>query len=241
MSSAWVIGAFASALGIGVGGILAWILKGMQQRFAFIYAICAGMIMGLLFLEMIPESIELGGWVVLAIGITAGIVLFLLIHRLMDNIIIITNSAQKDVFVRSGVLLTISIAIHNFPVGMALGPTIGTEIGSMMVTTLILHNIPEGIIIFTPLFLAGFGILTWLLFTAILAVPIAAGALIGQQFTIGIPSITAFLINLAIAIIFLVAIKEIGSQAIKNSSIFYAIGVGMIGFGSIYIYLYLVS
>lgn len=35
MSAAWLIGAFASALGIGVGGGLAWIMKGVSTWFCF--------------------------------------------------------------------------------------------------------------------------------------------------------------------------------------------------------------
>ena len=42
---------------------------------------------------MIPESIELGGWVILLGGIAIGLVLFQSIHLLMDKII--TNSHQK--------------------------------------------------------------------------------------------------------------------------------------------------
>ncbi|MEM5613722.1 hypothetical protein AAHB43_03255 [Staphylococcus pseudintermedius] len=57
--------ALASALGIGVGGGLAWIMEGFQSGHGFIYSLCAGLIIGLLFFEMIPESIELGGWVIL--------------------------------------------------------------------------------------------------------------------------------------------------------------------------------
>ena len=51
---------------------------------------------------MIPESIELGGWVILLGGIAIGLVLFQSIHLLMDKITIITNSHQKDIFVRWG-------------------------------------------------------------------------------------------------------------------------------------------
>ncbi|WP_227001829.1 ZIP family metal transporter [Virgibacillus necropolis] len=241
MGTAWIIGAFASALGIGVGGALAWIMKGFQQGFVFIYSLCTGLIMGLLFLEMIPESIELGGWTVLAFGLAAGLLLFIYIHRFMGKITIITDNHQKDIFVRSGVLLTMSIAIHNFPVGIALGSTIGTDIGNLMLTTLVLHNIPEGIIIFTPLFLAGFGFLTFLLFTIIIALPIAAGSLLGQLFDSGIPSLLAFIINLAIAVIFMVAVKEIFWGAVKNSTVVYCSIIGMFGFGIIYLYVTLIN
>jgi len=237
MGVAWMIGAFASAIGIGVGGGLAWIMKGVQHGFNFIYALCTGLIIGLLFLEMIPESIKLGGWFVLMTGVAAGLLLFIYIHRLMNKITIITDSHQKDIFVRSGVLLTISIAIHNFPVGISLGTTIGTDFGSLMLTTLVLHNIPEGIIIFTPLFLAGFGFLTWFLFTTVTALPIAIGSLVGRSFNIGMPFLLAFMINIAIAIIFIVAIKEIFGEAVRHSSVVYCTGIGMLGFGIIYLYL----
>lgn len=237
METAWLIGASASAFGIGVGGGLAWILKELQHSFVFIYSLCTGLIMGLLFLEMIPESIELGGWPVLAFGTAAGFLLFVYIHRFMDKITIITDSHQKDIFVRSGVLLTISISIHNFPVGIALGPTIGTDIGDTMLTTLVLHNIPEGIIIFTPLFLAGFGLLTWILFTTVIAIPIALGSLLGRFIDIGMPILLALMINLSIAIIFMVALKEIYWEAVKHSSIFYSSVIGLFGFGITYLYL----
>lgn len=241
MSAAWMIGAFASAIGIGVGGGLAWIMKGVQRGFSFIYALCTGLIIGLLFLEMVPESIELGGWFVLVTGIAVGLLLFIYIHHLMNKITIITDSHQKDIFVRSGVLLTISIAFHNLPVGISLGSTIGTDIGNFMLTALVLHNIPEGIIIFTPLFLAGFGFLTWVLFTIVISLPIAIGSLLGQFFDIGMPFLLAFMINIAIAIIFVVAVKEIFGEAIRHSSVVYCIGIGIFGFGIIYLYLTFLS
>ncbi|WP_404451227.1 iron permease [Virgibacillus necropolis] len=241
MSTAWIIGTLASALGIGVGGGLAWIMKGFQQGFVFIYSLCTGLIMGLLFLEMIPESIELGGWAILAFGVATGLILFQYIHHFMDKITIITNSHQKDIFVRSGVLLTISIAIHNFPVGIALGSTIGTDFGGLMLTTLVLHNIPEGIIIFTPLFLAGFGFFTWVLFTSLISFPILIGSVLGQFFEIGMTPLLAFIINLAITVIFMVAIKEIFGEAVKNSSLWFCSMIGIIGFGMISIYLFLLN
>ncbi|MFD1849678.1 ZIP family metal transporter [Oceanobacillus bengalensis] len=237
MGTAWIISAFASALGISIGGGLAWIMKGFQRGFGFIYSLCAGLIVGLLFLEMIPESIELGGWIILAIGIAIGLLLFQYIHQLMDKITIITDSHQKDIFVRSGVLLAFSIAFHNFPVGIVLGPTMGTDIGGLMLTTLVLHNIPEGIIVFTPLFLAGFGIFTCVFITAIITLPIALGTLLGQSFNLGIPSLLAFMINLSIAIIFMVAVKEIFGEAVRNSTLLFSLVIGLFGFGIIYLYM----
>lgn len=241
MGVAWIYGVLASTLGIGVGSALAWTMKRIQRGFSFIYAFCTGIIIGLLFLEMIPESIELGGSFVLVIGITLGLLFYIYIHRLMKKIIIITDSYQKDIFVRSGVLLTISIALHNFPVGVSLGLTFGTDIGKYLLTTIILHNIPEGIIIFTPLFLAGFGFITWILFTAFITLPFVIGSIIGQLLNFGISVWLAFIINIAIAIIFVVVVKEIFGEAIRHSSVVYCIGIGIFGFGIIYLYLTFLS
>ena len=49
--------ALASALGIGVGGGLAWIMEGFQSGHGFIYS-CAGLIIGLLFFEMIRKVLN---------------------------------------------------------------------------------------------------------------------------------------------------------------------------------------
>ncbi|WP_194840961.1 ZIP family metal transporter [Filobacillus milosensis] len=237
MVSTWFIGAFASAIGISIGGGLAWMMKSIKRNFSFIYSICAGLIIGLLFLEMIPESIELGGWIILFVGILIGILIFQYIHKMFDKITIITDSHQKDMFIRSGVLLTISIAIHNFPVGVALGSTLGTDLGNSILTTLVLHNIPEGIIIFTPLFLAGFGLFTWLLFTVLISVPIAVGSFVGQYLGAGVPILLALIINIAVTVIFMVAVKEIFGEAIKHSSIIKSLLFGVLGFVVIYLYL----
>lgn len=239
MNAAWAVGAIASGLGIGVGGGLAWILKGTQQSFGFIYSLCGGLILGLVFLEMIPESIKLGGPANLTVAGITGFFLFLFIHRFMDNITIITNSHQKDIFVRTGVILAVSVAIHNFPVGIALGSTIGSEIGGSILTTLVIHNIPEGIIIFTPLFLAGFGLFTWALFTVFITFPTALGSFLGQFSHINMPIIFSFIVNLAIAVIFMVAVKEILAEAMKKSPIWYCLLIGLTGFGLTYLYLVL--
>ncbi len=235
MGTAWIMGAFASGLGIGIGGIFAWIFKGVQQ--SFIYALCTGLIIGLLAFEMIPESLRLGGWGVFFVGAIAGITLFRCIHHSLDKVTIITRSPQKDIFVRTGIILTISISVHNFPMGFVLGSNIGSELAGAMVLTLLLHNIPEGIIIFTPLFLSGFGILTWMLCTMVVTLPIIIGSLLGQFIDISFPFLLAFIVNITISIILMVAIQEIFKESIKQSSWMYSLIVGMVGVGGIYLYL----
>ncbi len=234
MGPAWVMGAIASGVGLGIGGIFAWMMKGVQQ--SFIYSLCTGLIMGLLFFEMIPESLQLGGWIILLVGVMTGTALFRLIHRLMDNVTIITRSPQKDIFVRTGILLTLSISVHNIPTGIVLGAMEDTDMGNVILLTLFLHNIPEGIIIFTPLFLAGFGMGTWMVCTVIVSFPIAMGSLFGHFIGMDFPYLLAFVVNITISVIFMVAIQEIFKESVKQSSMLYSLIVGIVGLAVIYLF-----
>ncbi|WP_339215088.1 ZIP family metal transporter [Ornithinibacillus sp. FSL M8-0202] len=236
MAFIWLSGVIASALGISAGGGLAWFMKRIHGSVSFLYSLCGGLIIGLLFIEMIPKSIQLGGWVIFALGTATGVILYLCIHRVINMITLVTNTQRKVLLLRTGVLLTISIAMHNFPVGLALGAAIGTEIGKPMLLTILLHNIPEGVIIFTPLFLAGYGFFTWLVITAVLTVPVAIGSLLGLFITAEVPFLFAFMINLAISMIFIVAVKEMVWEAMKKSSIWYGLLVSLFGITLVYMY-----
>lgn len=237
----WLSGVIASALGISVGGGLAWFMNRIHGSVVFLYSLCGGLIIGLLLIEMIPKSIQLGGWVMLLLGTATGIILYLCIHRVINMIILVTATQQKVLLLRTGVLLTISIAMHNFPVGLALGAAYGTEIGNALLLTILLHNIPEGVIIFTPLFLAGYGFFTWLVISAVLTVPVAIGSLLGLFITAEVPLLFAFMINLAISMIFMVAVREIVWEAMKKTSIWYCLLVGLFGITMVYMYFTLIS
>ncbi|CAK6471648.1 Zinc transporter ZupT [Peribacillus frigoritolerans] len=237
MGTAWIMGFFASAIGTGFGGGFAWMLKGFHKKISTVYALCAGMLMGLLFLEMFPESIDMGGWIPLLFGIIVGWTLFQSFHLLMHKITIVTGNPQKDVFVQTGLLLSLSIAVHNFPIGVAIGAADGSLISKEMMMTLAFHNIPEGIIIFTPLFLAGLRLVTWILCTLSIATPVAIGALIGEFVGRGNQWLLAFMINIALAIILMVTVKEIFKESVKHSSVVYSSLIGTIGFLVIYFYL----
>ncbi|EQB95268.1 hypothetical protein GA8_12535, partial [Geobacillus sp. A8] len=120
--------------------------------------VCSGMIFGLVTMEILPESIEIGGWFIAIVGLIFGYFIYKHLEKVSHHVIIITNDAKKDLFVHSGLFLTFSIALHNFPTGIALGANTHDSLTKPMMTAIMLHNIPEGIAVFTPLLMAGFGI-----------------------------------------------------------------------------------
>ncbi|MEW9502770.1 ZIP family metal transporter [Jeotgalibacillus marinus] len=235
MSSMWLLGFVSTAVGIGIGGLLAWLLKGFQKSIDTIYALCSGLILGLMSLEIIPAAIQLGDWIIFFLGFLAGILLFELLHTVSHKITLITNSPEKDLFIHTGFLLSLSIAVHNFPLGMILGSS-DSSMSTSLLHTLILHNVPEGMILFTPLFLAGLGFYTWFWFSVLVAVPVGIGSFVGSLIGINHPFLWAFTISLTAGIIFMVTIKEILRESTKHSSLIYCLVISMLGFICILIY-----
>ena len=53
---------------------------------------------------------------------------------------------------RLGVLMSITMTLHNFPEGFAVGFSALTDVGPIVALAIAVHNIPEGIIIGAPIF-----------------------------------------------------------------------------------------
>lgn len=230
------IGFFVTALGIGIGGLLALALKGNKKGVATTYALCAGLILGLICIEIIPESLTLGGWVIFILGCSTGVLVFFLSHKLSHRVIIITDNPRKDLFIHTGLLLTLSISIHNFPMGIAFGSSQNTGISQSILQTLFLHNIPEGIALFTPFFLAGLKLNSMILLTSIVSLPVGVGAIIGFIPGTDHSQLWAYIISLAVGMMTMVTIKEIYAEALKQSSLVFSLL--MTGIGALFIGIY---
>lgn len=232
MSLVWVVGYLSTSLGFSIGGIIAWLLRGVQRRIDTIYSICAGLILGLLSFELSPEAIDLGSWITFIAGFMAGVILFKVIHR-ASNILLPKKVQDNHLSLRTGILLMLSITFHNLPIGIVLGANQSSALNQSLLQTLLLHNIPEGIIVFTPLFMAGLGIWTWFLISLIVASPVGIGAYFGSSFGIGNPMMWSFSVSLAVGTIYMVTVKEILMESIKDSSSSRVFLLALFGFAGI--------
>lgn len=224
MNDIWFVGFIATFLGVGIGGVLSYFISGFKRSVGTIYAVCTGLIFGLISFEIAPEAIELGNWFVLSVGFIAGIILFRLIHS------ILTSQFHKRPDLKSGVLLTLIISLHNLPIGVILGTSGQLELTTALLQTLILHNIPEGMILFTLLFISGFRFRTLFLLSFIVAIPVAVGAFIGGVIDVQNNLLWAFLISLTVGTIYMVTIKEILPESRRHSSSRYSLLVTVISF-----------
>ena len=233
----WLLGFLWTSAGIFIGGMIAWLFKGINQRAHIIYALCTGVILGLISFEILPEAVESGGWLSTMIGFVLGMMLFKVLHSRLHFKQDKESHAKKKLYIRTGILLMLSFAIHNLPIGITLGANEQPELTKALLQTLLFHSIPEGIILFIPLILAGFNIFTVLIISLLVSMPVALGVFIGS-FLVH-PLLNTIFMSFAMGMIFIVTVSEILYPALHKSSVFKILCGTFIGFGVIGYYLHL--
>lgn len=235
----WLLGFLCTFLGLFIGGLIAWLFKGLHQRVDIFYGLCAGIIFGLISFEIFPEAVELGGWASTLLGFTIGIIIFAVLHNTLHSNESEKNIEKDNLYIRASLLLIFSLSIHNIPMGIILGANQGSDFTMALLQTLLFHSIPEGIILFTPLILAGKRMNLFIVFliTFIVSIPVALGIFIGDILGIVHQSINTILIGLTLGIIFMVTVSEILFPALIKSSAFKVLFWTMIGMGIIGVYM----
>lgn len=167
-------GLLVGIIGTGLGGVFSIFLGKDKKIFSFLLGITSGFMMFIVTFHLIPESFMLGGPLVTIISIIFGVLFVIFIQSSLKFL-------NRSATVISGLVLGISIAVHNFPEGLALGSSFFSlrELGFTLSLAMLLHNIPEGLAIAIPLKSKGVSPIKIILFTALTGIPTGIGALLG--------------------------------------------------------------
>lgn len=240
LASIWAMGTIFTAFGFGLGGIIAWGIRGLKKNTDAVLCLCAGLILGLLSFEVAPEAIELGNWFTFNGGFLAGVLLFNFLHGFFRFHVVSEKGGKKRVAFYTGMLLLIGISIHNIPIGISLGAAQDTSLSRSILQIILLHNIPEGMIVFTPLLVAGVRKRTLLIFTMLVSLPVAGGAYVGSKLGMDYPLLWSTFISLSIGMIYMVTVKEILIESIHEATSKQIFILTLLGFGLIGAYFALV-
>ena len=228
-----IIGFSVGGTGIGLGGLVACGLgKRCEKVLGLMLAVSAGMIFSLLFFELLPESFEVGGEITTILGIVAGSILIHLVGRVFHRVVIITGDFQRSLFIRSSILFALGVAVHNFPVGIALGAGLFNEprVGLDLATTMLFHNFPEGLALSLPMVFSDVNRIFVPVTASIVAIPAGIGSFLGYNLGSISPQTITFLFGVAIGTIFYVTWHEILGRARKQVvliSLLTCLGIGM--------------
>jgi ZIP family zinc transporter len=173
MDSSNVLTAFVltllAGLSTGIGSLIAFVANRTNKKFlCFSLGLSAGVMVYVSFMEMLPTAkTELVsvfgdrmGVLYMLLAFLGGIALITLIDFLVPEsgnpheIHGVEEMNKKDPLHRVGFIVALSIAIHNFPEGIA---TFTSALGSLdiaisITVAIAIHNIPEGIAVSVPVY-----------------------------------------------------------------------------------------
>lgn len=207
-----IIGFGIGGTGVGLGGLVACVLGRKCERvLGHMLAVMAGLIFSLIFLELLPSSFEAGGKVATILGIVSGLIITRKVERFFQRIVIITGDFQRSLFIRSGFLFAIAVAVHNFPIGLAMGAAMLNEprVGFDLATAMLFHNFPEGLAISLPMVFSDVNRVFIPVTAFFVAVPAGLGSFLGYSLGSVNPYVLSLLLGIAMGAIFYVTWHEI--------------------------------
>lgn len=160
--------AVLTALGVGGATIFGVLIGFIFQRVPHKYndailGFAGGIMLAAAILGLIVPSLEEGNIWITVIGILSGAIFLNIADKITPHLHHVTGVDQEthsesQNSLNKVMLFVIAIAIHNLPEGIAAGVGFGSENISNAITVAVgiaLQNIPEGMIIVSPLIMAG--------------------------------------------------------------------------------------
>lgn len=175
------IGFLTGMLGTGIGGFSIFLFPRPSRRFfSTILGITGGLMLSIVCFDLLPQAFLLGSLKIGIFGIISGVIAITLIDEIStsrDK----SHKNKKENFIKTGMLIGIGIAAHNFPEGLAIGSGFiaTTRLGIGLAFIIAIHNIPEGIAMATPMAIGGMGKFRIILYTILAGIPMGLGAFIG--------------------------------------------------------------
>ena len=179
-----IIGFISGMVGTGLGGAMVFFIKNPGKRFmGTLLGFTGGIMLAVVCFDLMPHAFEIGGMAAGFAGILFGVTAVCLTDILMPQIPEIKNitAGLDKTFIKSGIILGLGIALHNFPEGLAIGSgfAAGDAMGLSLALVIGLHDMPEGIAMAVPLRIGGINRLKIVVYTILAGIPTGIGALLG--------------------------------------------------------------
>lgn len=208
------LGTMTGVIGTGLGGIL--LALGRRPKggaLGFLLALSSGVMIAVVFVDLIPEALQLGNFSLTYLGLVLGVLALFLIRPLLPK-------DKSQGLAQTGLLIGIGIALHNLPEGLAIGAGYLTSphLGLSLALALCLHDIPEGMAMAAPLLAAGYPKNHVVLWTIAAGLPMGFGALLGALFGTISPATLASTLGFAAGAMLFLVFHELLPQAQRENN-----------------------
>ena len=181
-----LLGLFFGTFGTTIGGIIGVTFKNPSRKFlSFILQFAAGLMIAIICFELIPEALEISNISSVFIGIFVGVIAMVICDNLVKKIYSKREKRNKsgtsNSLLKTGIIVGIGLAIHNFPEGLAIGSGFESSIklGYSLALAIALHDIPEGISMSVPMKNGGMSKTKAVMLTLLSGVTTGIGAFFG--------------------------------------------------------------
>ncbi len=195
-----LMGLFFGAFGTTLGGVIGVRLKRTSNKFlSFILSFASGLMTAIICFELIPEALAISDLSIVVLGILIGIIMMIICDIFVDNkfnksnriVNKYNNSAKlkgvpvenntKNSLLKTGIIVSIGLAIHNFPEGLAIGSGFeaSLKLGLSLAIAICFHDIPEGISMAVPMKNGGMKVSKVIYYVVLSGLTTGLGAFIG--------------------------------------------------------------
>lgn len=180
-----LLGLFFGTFGTTLGGIIGIKFKNPSNKFlSFILSFASGLMTAILSFDLIPEALQISSVPNAIIGILLGIICMMICNVAVDKKFKMKNSKidTKRELLRTGIVTSIGLALHNFPEGLAIGSGFGASLtlGYSLAVAICIHDVPEGISMAVPMKNGGMNSGKVLFYVILSGITTGIGAFVGK-------------------------------------------------------------
>jgi len=141
-----------------LGSFIVFYIKNFRRiHLSFFLGMSAGAMIYISFMELLPTAVKSLGFVPANYSFFLGIVFIGIIDTIVPHHYqnyCFKNKIKYNKFMLTGFMVTLAIALHNFPEGIAvfMSSLKNPHFGILIAFATALHNIPEGVAIASPIY-----------------------------------------------------------------------------------------
>ncbi len=226
ISEITMYGLFFGMIGTTLGGILGAVFKVKSNKFlSFILEFAAGLMTAVICFDLIPESLEIVSITLCIFGVLLGVISMIFCDKLVNKVY--SKKENENSLLKTGIIICIGLAIHNFPEGLAIGSGFDAsqKLGLSLAIAIALHDIPEGMSIAVPMKNGGYSKAKSIILTAISGLTTGIGAFFGAI----IGNISLNLIGISLAFAAGAMLYIVSCELIPESNRLYKGRIGSLG------------
>jgi len=180
-----LIGLFFGTFGTTIGGIIGVFINKTSNKFlSFILSFASGLMLSIVCFDLIPQAMEITNVATVIVGILLGIIILIDCDIFIEKILNKKINKNNNSLLKTGIIVSIGLALHNFPEGLAIASGFGVSLtlGYSLAIVMCIHDIPEGISMAVPMKNGGMDKLKVLFFVILSGITTGIGSLFGALF-----------------------------------------------------------